>query len=266
LHGFLPASDVQAELEREMAADENVPAVKHVNRREYTGMFEYRKEDEPLLVRNLIIGQLALCFYQLTKDVLLLFADLKPRLAAQQLPGLPAYILFMCIRHTDYLNDDEKVRTLLTSTINSIKKVVKVRSVNDLILQQRLMTLFQKRQDDVETITMWLANTCRLLHNLKQYSGEKVRTSSCHYIHDEHFPSTQTFQTENTPKQNEHCLRNFDLSEYRQILSDLAVWIYQGLLKLMESQIQSMIGMLRHAMFYPNLFTCLFFSGCGTGT
>ncbi|ELT88116.1 hypothetical protein CAPTEDRAFT_225225 [Capitella teleta] len=180
------ASDVQAELEREMAADENVPAVKHVQQREYTGMFEYRKEDEPLLVRNLII-------------------DLKPRLAAQQLPGLPAYILFMSIRHTDYLNDDEKVRTLLTGTINSIKKVVK------------------KRQDDVETITMWLANTCRLLHNLKQYSGEK------------------TFQNDNSQKQNEHCLRNFDLSEYRQILSDLAVWIYQGLLKLMESQIQPMI-------------------------
>lgn len=56
LSTVLPASDVQAELEREMAADENVPAVKHVQQREYTGMFEYRKEDEPLLVRNLIIG------------------------------------------------------------------------------------------------------------------------------------------------------------------------------------------------------------------
>lgn len=53
--------------------------------------------------------------------------DLKPRLAASQLPGLPSYIMFMCIRHTDYLNDDEKVRSLLTNTINSIKKVVKVR-------------------------------------------------------------------------------------------------------------------------------------------
>ena len=52
----------------------------------------------------------------------------------------------------------------------------------------------------------------------------------------------QQFQQENTPKQNEHCLRNFDLSEYRQILSDLAVWIYQGLIKLMESQIHPTIG------------------------
>ena len=36
----------------------------------------------------------------------------------------------------------------------------------------------------------------------------------------------QTFQEGNTQKQNEQCLRNFDLSEYRQVLSDIAVWIY----------------------------------------
>lgn len=76
----------------------------------------------------------------------------------------------------------------------------------------------------MEVITLWLSNTCRLLHCLKQYSGEKA------------------FQAANTPKQNEHCLRNFDLSEYRQILSDLAVWIYQGLTRLMQTHIQAMIG------------------------
>ena len=47
-------------------------------------------------------------------------------MAAGLLPGLPAYILFMCVRHTDYVNDDEKVRSLLTSTINGVKKSVKV--------------------------------------------------------------------------------------------------------------------------------------------
>ena len=63
----------------------------------------------------------------------------------------------MCIRHTDLVNDDEKVRRLLTAAINGIKRVVK------------------KRRDDVDTLIMWLANLCRLLHNLKQYSGDKVR-------------------------------------------------------------------------------------------
>jgi len=51
---------------------------------------------------------------------------MRPGVATQQLPGLPAYILFMCIRHTDYVNDDDKVRSLLTNTINCIKKTVKV--------------------------------------------------------------------------------------------------------------------------------------------
>lgn len=44
---------------------------------------------------------------------------------------------------------------------------------------------------------------------LKQYSGE------------------QMFQEENTALQNAQCLQCFDLFEYRQVLSDTAVWIYQ---------------------------------------
>lgn len=49
----------------------------------------------------------------------------------------------------------------------------------------------------------------RILHNLKQYSGEKQ------------------FQTECTLKQIDQSLRHFDLSEYRRVLSDVAIWIYQ---------------------------------------
>ncbi|GAB6032023.1 myosin I [Chamberlinius hualienensis] len=162
-----------------------MPEVKHKEADEL-GMFEYRKEDEPPLLKTLIF-------------------ELKPRVAVTMLPGLPAYILFMCIRHTDYINDDEKVRSLLTNTITGIKKVVK------------------KRHEDLEVITMWLSNTCRLLHNLKQYSGDKA------------------FQFNNTPKQNEQCLRNFDLSEYRQVLSDVAVWINQGVIKIMEEKVQQLI-------------------------
>lgn len=52
------------------------------------------------------------------------------------IPGLPAYILFMCLRHADYLNDDQKVRTLLTSTINSIKKILKVQKDKSLCSSQ----------------------------------------------------------------------------------------------------------------------------------
>ncbi|KAJ8417122.1 hypothetical protein AAFF_G00283490 [Aldrovandia affinis] len=162
--------------------------------KDFQGMLEYKKEDELKLVKNLIL-------------------ELKPRgVAVNFIPGLPAYILFMCLRHADYLNDDQKVRTLLTSTINSIKKILK------------------KRGDDFETVSFWLSNTCRFLHCLKQYSGE------------------ESFMKHNTPRQNEHCLSNFDLAEYRQVLSDLAIQIYQQLIKCMENILQPMIvsGMLEH--------------------
>uniref|UniRef100_A0A8L0DUL3 Myosin VAa n=1 Tax=Oncorhynchus mykiss TaxID=8022 RepID=A0A8L0DUL3_ONCMY len=171
--------------------------------KDFQGMLEYKKEDELKLVKNLIL-------------------ELKPRgVAVNLIPGLPAYILFMCLRHADYVNDDQKVRTLLTSTINSIKKILK------LLLYLCSNT---KRGDDFETVSFWLSNTCRFLHCLKQYSGD------------------ESFMKHNTPKQNDHCLSNFDLAEYRQVLSDLAIQIYQQLIKCMENILQPMIvsGMLEH--------------------
>uniref|UniRef100_A0A8C5AG56 Myosin VB n=1 Tax=Gadus morhua TaxID=8049 RepID=A0A8C5AG56_GADMO len=131
--------------------------------------------------------------------------EIRPSSVSATVPCLPAYILFMCIRHADYVNDDEKVESLLTSTINAIKKVLK------------------KNVNDFEMVSFWLANTSRLLHCLKQYSGDEA------------------FMTQNTGKQNEHCLKNFDLAEYRQVLSDLSIQIYQQLIKVAEGIMQPMI-------------------------
>ena len=47
---------------------------------DYLGMFEYKKEAEGQILKALIY-------------------DLKPKVAVQMLPGLPAYILFMMIRY-----------------------------------------------------------------------------------------------------------------------------------------------------------------------
>ncbi|XP_035829478.1 unconventional myosin-Va [Aplysia californica] len=101
------AAEIAAELEREEGGGggDSIATVIH-RERAYMGMLEYRKEDEAALVKNLIL-------------------DLKPKAASGLIPGLPAYVLFMCVRHTDYVNDDDKVKSLLTSTINGIKKVVK---------------------------------------------------------------------------------------------------------------------------------------------
>lgn len=52
----------------------------------------------------------------------------------------------------------------------------------------------------------------------------------------------QAFMKHNTSRQNEHCLSNFDLAEYRQVISDLAIQIYQQLIKCMENILQPMIG------------------------
>jgi myosin-5 len=111
----------------------------------------------------------------------------------------------MCIRHTDYVNDEDKVKALLSAFTNSVKKVIR------------------KRHEDFESTVLWLSNTLRLLHNMKQYSGDRA------------------FQQKNTPKQNDQCLRNFDLSEYRQVLSDIAVWIYQGLIRNFAEKVQPLI-------------------------
>ncbi|XP_036259538.1 unconventional myosin-Vb [Molothrus ater] len=166
--------------------EQNMQVAVQRKEKDFQGMLEYYKEDEPLLIRNLI-------------------TDLKPQAVSATVPCLPAYILYMCIRHADYINDDQKVHSLLTSTINGVKKVLK------------------KHQDDFEMTSFWLANTCRLLHCLKQYSGE------------------EGFMTQNTAKQNEHCLKNFDLTEYRQVLGHLSIQIYQQLINIAESILQPMI-------------------------
>ncbi|XP_011474322.1 unconventional myosin-Va [Oryzias latipes] len=162
--------------------------------KEYQGMLEYKESDLSRLLKYLII-------------------DLKPRgVAVTFTPGLPAYIVFMCLRYTDNISDDRRVSTLLNSTISSIKGVVK------------------RKGEDFEVISFWLANTCRLMHCLKQYSGDEA------------------FMVHNTAKQNEQCLTNFELSEYHQLFGDLAIQIYHQLIKCLDNILQPLIvaSMLEH--------------------
>lgn len=46
----------------------------------------------------------------------------------------------------------------------------------------------------------------------------------------------------NTPRQKKNCLQNFDLSEHRQIISDLSIHIYHQLISVMEKNINPAIG------------------------
>lgn len=65
----------------------------------------------------------------------LLYADLKPRgVVVNMIPGLPAHILFMCVRYADYLNDPDMLKSFMNVTIDGIKQVVKVGAMFDCTL------------------------------------------------------------------------------------------------------------------------------------
>ncbi|XP_059808758.1 unconventional myosin-Vc-like isoform X3 [Hypanus sabinus] len=163
-------------------------------KKEYLGMLECKAEDEEKLIKNLIL-------------------DLKPRgVVVNMIPGLPAYVLFMCVRYADDTNDADMLKSLMNSLTVGIKEVAKNHHAN------------------FEILSFWLSNNVLFLNCLKQYSGE------------------EEFMKHNTLQQNSQCLRNFDLSEYRQILSDLAIHIYQQVIQVMENDLQPMIvpGMLEH--------------------
>uniref|UniRef100_UPI0037E98C11 unconventional myosin-Vc n=1 Tax=Semicossyphus pulcher TaxID=241346 RepID=UPI0037E98C11 len=162
--------------------------------KDFLGMLEYKREDEARLIQNIIL-------------------ELKPKgVVVGMIPGMPAYILFMCVRHVDYLNDEAKLKSLMNAIIGAVKKVI------------------MSYHKDFELLSFWLSNTLHLLNCLKQYSGE------------------EEFMKQNTPRQKKNCLQNFDLSEHRQILSDLAIHIYHQFISVMEKSLNPAIvpGMLEH--------------------
>uniref|UniRef100_A0A8C7YNI6 Unconventional myosin-Vc n=1 Tax=Oryzias sinensis TaxID=183150 RepID=A0A8C7YNI6_9TELE len=176
-------------LEASQKAKQNSPIPK-----EYLGMLEFKREDESRLVQNVIL-------------------DLQPKgVVVNMIPCLPAYILFMCVRHADYLNDDAKLKSLMSAIICAVKKVI------------------LSRCKDFVLLSFWLSNTHQLINLLKQYSGE------------------EEFLKQSSPRQRKNCLQNFDLSEHRQIFSDLAIHIYHQFISVLQKILTPAIvpGMLEH--------------------
>ena len=113
----------------------NLPLTNPLNElAKHTGMLVWKIEDEEKILTRLI-------------------DELKPTEALNYLPGLPAYILFMCIRYVDMLNDARRVRSLLNASIQRVKCLIE-----------------KKQQENVEHSILWLVNFFRLINNLKQYS------------------------------------------------------------------------------------------------
>lgn len=133
-----------------------------------------------------------------------LVTDLTPRIAITLLPSLPAYILFMCIRYTDLLNADNQVKSLLTNFILAVKKMFKM-------------------PKPVETRILWMVNAVSLHNLLKQYGGN------------------EEYMQYNTDTQNQQQLKNFDLSEYRQVIQEAILSNYETLIRQIQESIKPLI-------------------------
>lgn len=151
----------------------------------YQGIFKYRPEDEPKILQRLV-------------------HDLSPRTALTLDPGLPAYIIFMCIRYTDLVNADQHVRTLLSQFVLAIKKIYKV--VNT-----------------VDHRVLWIVNAITLLNLLKQYGG------------------VDEYLAFNSAIQNEQQLKNFDLSEYRSVIYEVILGGYAVLIRQIQAIVKQFI-------------------------
>uniref|UniRef100_A0A0K8SZH6 Dilute domain-containing protein n=1 Tax=Lygus hesperus TaxID=30085 RepID=A0A0K8SZH6_LYGHE len=125
--------------------------------------------------------------------------ELSPEVAGSLLPCLPAYIIFMCIRYQDYIGDTDA----LHNTVD--------------VYLKKLTDLLKRKANDIDVAVLWLANTLRLLDNLKQYSG------------------VTCFGKENTQEQNEQRLKS-DICVHvlRATLSEKASYICQTVLKRMR--------------------------------
>ncbi|XP_014092302.2 unconventional myosin-Va isoform X1 [Bactrocera oleae] len=133
-----------------------------------------------------------------------LVGDMTPRLAIGLLPGFPAYIIFMCIRYTDLINADDDVRDLLSKFVMQIKKI-------------------HRNPNVIEIRSLWLVNSITLLNLLKQYGD------------------VEEYVKFNTEKQNQQQLKNFNLYEYRRVILDIIISLYQVLVKQIQTLLERYI-------------------------
>ncbi|XP_037530718.1 unconventional myosin-Vb [Nematolebias whitei] len=89
---------------------------------------ECRKRDETKLIKNLI-------------------TDIRADVALSLPPGLPARILFLCVRQADCSGDQGRARSLCSAAVTAMKAVTK------------------KHINDLHMTALWLENVC-LLHDL----------------------------------------------------------------------------------------------------
>nr|XP_029132855.1 unconventional myosin-Vb-like [Labrus bergylta] len=102
-----------------------------------TGLLECRKKDENKLIKHLI-------------------TDIRVDSALSLPPGLPARVLFLCVRHADCSGDQTQARSLCSAAVTAMKAALK------------------KHSNDVDMSALWLKNACLLHDLLTQHSPKQT--------------------------------------------------------------------------------------------
>ncbi|XP_041791311.1 unconventional myosin-Vb [Chelmon rostratus] len=105
-----------------------------------TGLLECRKRDASKLIKNLI-------------------TDIRVDGALSLPPGLPASVLFLCVRQTDCSGDQTHARSLCGAAVTAMKAALK------------------KHSNDVDMTALWLKNACLLHDLLTQHSPKRTLDS-----------------------------------------------------------------------------------------
>ncbi|GAA6219409.1 unconventional myosin-Va-like [Lates japonicus] len=105
-----------------------------------TGLLECRKRDETKLIKNLI-------------------TDIRVDSALSLPPGLPAGVIFLCVRQADCSGDQTRARSLCSAAVTAMKAALK------------------KHSSDVDMTALWLKNACVLHDLLTQHSPKQTLDS-----------------------------------------------------------------------------------------
>lgn len=132
---------------------------------QYLGMLQWNLEDKDKIVSVLLI-------------------NLKPSAFEGQIPCLPAHLLFMCLRYADHVKNEHQLTVLLEGIVKGIQQVRLFIFLYGCDHYVCITQVVQKNVNNIDALSFWLANVCRLFHNLKQYSVDEVCNTGLHtYSH-----------------------------------------------------------------------------------
>ncbi|KAM6921654.1 unconventional myosin-Va [Xenentodon cancila] len=153
-----------------------------------TGLLECKKTDKNRLIKNII-------------------SDIRVDCALSLPPGLPASVLFLCVRQADCRGDQAHARSICSAAVDAMKAALK------------------KHTNDVDMTALWLKNVCVLHDLLNQHSPKQALCS------DELVPLTTDLSD------LIRALSDLCIQAYQQLLSITAICLQSLIVPaLLESE------------------------------